>query len=1312
MRKVLAILIATSVICSNLFVVNAADINEEQSSENTQQYVVTEPVTENNEVELDIEEDEIITEKSLDTVSETFTKNDLNSSNENITFLGGDGSVENPYQISTAEQMDSIRYDMKASYVLVNDIDMSEIDWLPVGTDDNRFYGNFDGREHVLNNVTIENTEVDHIGLFGCIENKSIIKNINIENLEILVDKIDTDYNIKDFHGLWVGGISGISYSIIENCNVKGNIKVINCYEATIGGITGAGNAKNCINYCDILSEGIYSHRGEIVCGGINGYSPSDRNLVTVKCKNYGNINCISGRGVKIGGINGEGGIVSKCVNYGNVTGSHKESSEWDYSKTEYIYIGGINGQSSGEIKECFNYGNVSGFGRNGGLSHAGGITGFVGSDDRSIISCYNMSKNIDSKSELKYYNKDTIEIVDDEAYRIVGWSFPNKVFSCYSISKTLLNGKYPIEEIGSDLHNGKDLEEEEIERMADVFLNGTFFSVEESGWCFGNSYEGFALKEDYQIPVSIYEKVYGKAVAENVNLVKWGGNCFGMSLSSILLACNQIKWYDINTSIKKTNDYYTGITSSYASCKSNDYVFELIESYQILTESEWFKNKFSTKMEKELNENYRQKTNDEIIVKSPLSIIFELIIHSNKHNPNGTYISDILNKIKNSNEPLVLGVVGKNYGHAVVTRTDKKIQETDNGWYRVYIYNPNNPYLSNNVGIDESKLELNHYNYLKQNGDDTYIELNPNKNQFRFYSSVTANSKSQLLGTDKNGKVKYMFNNDNQQLYPEFIYLLDSNVLKEIPSVDSGDAPYFSDNSIGINCQNCQNIIINDNSGNFVAGIINGSGYSEKDINLVYNTGSFINNQMSNVQSIILPEGQYKIYTDKEEDLSLSFNSNITNITSSKELELEIDSLTQEISARGKSDGEIKMSLANISAPSSYCRVDLAAETTGENTLSIKYDQNNNLKLDASDKNQKADIKVSNELGEKSYDNINVSNVDDVNIEDVIEGKSDIVNKDEVPKYNVTFINGKNVIQKQIIAEGDYVISCPIDSNGFKFSGWYTERDCINKWNFNIPVSSDLMLYAKWEPIKYSVNYNLYGETGAVNPTAYTIETETFSLKSPSRKGYSFAGWYSDSFYREKVDMISKGTTGNKTLYAKWLPIAYGITYNLNKGKNSNSNPGSFNIETNIELKNPVRKGYMFSGWYSDSNYKNKVVKIPQGSIGNKTLFAKWSKVSVKKVSLSKIQSVKNKQLKVIFKRLSGVKGYQVQYSTSKKFTKKYTKSVAVKQSSKKTLSKIIKKLKKNKTYHVRVRAYKVDSCKNNVYGKWSKVKKIKIIH
>lgn len=281
----------------------------------------------------------------------------------------------------------------------------------------------------------------------------------------------------------------------------------------------------------------------------------------------------------------------------------------------------------------------------------------------------------------------------------------------------------------------------------------------------------------------------------------------------------------------------------------------------------------------------------------------------------------------------------------------------------------------------------------------------------------------------------------------------------------------------------------------------------------------------------------------------------------------------------------------------------------------------------------------------------------------------------------------------------------------GYIFGGWYRNQNYTSEIQKIVSGSTgDILLYAKWEPIKYSINYNLYGGTGAVNPTAYTIETETFSLKSPSRKGYSFAGWYSDSSYRQKVDMISKGTTGNKTLYAKWLPIAYGITYNLNKGKNSNSNPGSFNIETNIELKNPIRKGYMFSGWYSDSNYKNKVVKIPQGSIGNKTLFAKWSKVNVKKVSISKIQNVKNKQLKVIFKRLSGDKGYQVQYSTSKKFTKKYTKSVAVKQSSKKTLSKIIKKLKKNKTYHVRVRAYKVDSCKNNVYGKWSKVKKIKI--
>ena len=71
-----------------------------------------------------------------------------------------------------------------------------------------------------------------------------------------------------------------------------------------------------------------------------------------------------------------------------------------------------------------------------------------------------------------------------------------------------------------------------------------------------------------------------------------------------------------------------------------------------------------------------------------------------------------------------------------------------------------------------------------------------------------------------------------------------------------------------------------------------------------------------------------------------------------------------------------------------------------------------------------------------------------------------------------------------------------------------------------------------------------------------------------------------------------------------------YAIKYNLNGGKNNKKNPSSYsNTSKTIKLKNPVKKGYTFKGWYADKQYWKKITAIKKGSSGQKTLYAKWKK-------------------------------------------------------------------------------------------------------
>ena len=122
-------------------------------------------------------------------------------------------------------------------------------------------------------------------------------------------------------------------------------------------------------------------------------------------------------------------------------------------------------------------------------------------------------------------------------------------------------------------------------------------------------------------------------------------------------------------------------------------------------------------------------------------------------------------------------------------------------------------------------------------------------------------------------------------------------------------------------------------------------------------------------------------------------------------------------------------------------------------------------------------------------------------------------------------------------------------------------------------------------------------------------------------------------------------------------------------------------------------------------TTYKFKVVAVA-GKYKSKDSSTVSGTTKPATVSLKDLRSKKKKEIVVEWKKVSGVTGYEVMYSTSKKFTKKTTKTVTIKKQ--KTVKTIIKKLKSKKKYYVKVRAYKTVN-KVKVYGAYSKVKSIK---
>lgn len=260
----------------------------------------------------------------------------------------GDGEVDNPYIITTAEELAWFRDQVNSgnNFICakisedVEVIDMStvchakdksqnleELSWKPIGKNDYgyQYRGTFDGNNKTITNLYINESQ-DNMGFFGSTD-QSTIKNLTFVNANVVNTSFST--------GILVGnagyGSTLQNIKISSTCQIKGG----NC----TGGIAGNldGNAYNCVNCATVQGIGIV--------GGLFGNYVRTDNSITA-CANYGNVTASNGTA---GGLVGcfQSGTIQDCANYGDVKGA--------------IQVAGMAGDvEEGKIQNVFNYGNVS----------------------------------------------------------------------------------------------------------------------------------------------------------------------------------------------------------------------------------------------------------------------------------------------------------------------------------------------------------------------------------------------------------------------------------------------------------------------------------------------------------------------------------------------------------------------------------------------------------------------------------------------------------------------------------------------------------------------------------------------------------------------------------------------------------------------------------------------------------------------------------------------------------------------------------------------------------------------------------------
>ncbi len=293
-------------------------------------------------------------------------------------FAGGDGSLEDPFQISDIDQLQDISSNLSAHYVLINDIDASAtVGWnsgegfVPLGnvTFAYWFRGSLDGQGYNITDLFINRTTTDDVGLFGYTGDASSLKDIGLIDNNVSGDRA-------------VGGLVGESMGTIENCFTTG---VVIGTGNGIGGLVGSasGSVSNCYATGDVS--------GNNRVGGLVGSSDLLSN-----CYATGDV---SGNN-EIGGLAGDNwDDISDCYATGSVSGDN--------------VVGGLVGFSWDDISDCYATGKVSG---------TNNIGGFVGVKGASVSNCFWDTETSGVAISDGGTGKTTAEMKTESTFTSAGW--------------------------------------------------------------------------------------------------------------------------------------------------------------------------------------------------------------------------------------------------------------------------------------------------------------------------------------------------------------------------------------------------------------------------------------------------------------------------------------------------------------------------------------------------------------------------------------------------------------------------------------------------------------------------------------------------------------------------------------------------------------------------------------------------------------------------------------------------------------------------------------------------------------------------
>ncbi|MHC4073591.1 MAG: GLUG motif-containing protein, partial [Planctomycetota bacterium] len=252
------------------------------------------------------------------------------------TFSGGTGEPEDPYLVSTAADLNSIGHNprlMGAHFKLIDDIDLTGIDFFIIGNLSSPFTGVFDGNGHTISNFSYTSTDTNYAGLFGYVEGAEF------KDLGLIAPDVDAS------GGEYVGSLVASNGGTIINCYVEGGSVSGRNY---VGGLVGRNNYGTITN--------CYAQGGSVMGSGSGVGGLVGKNSLWGTITDCYAAGSVLGDG-RVGGLVGalNSGTIINCYANGSVTG--------------YLEVGGMAGYNSDTIINCYASGSVSGEFVIGGLA-------------------------------------------------------------------------------------------------------------------------------------------------------------------------------------------------------------------------------------------------------------------------------------------------------------------------------------------------------------------------------------------------------------------------------------------------------------------------------------------------------------------------------------------------------------------------------------------------------------------------------------------------------------------------------------------------------------------------------------------------------------------------------------------------------------------------------------------------------------------------------------------------------------------------------------------------------------------------------